>query len=390
MWPYLSDILRSRGEKILPVYEMSAASSVHELPELRFTGTELTHAIIKADHLNYRNPLLPGLAFIIQSHGIIDWASRKLILKTGGSEVLKDFIRSSMTGRVGQGLAILFAQSQGYKFTAHLENYLVSSGVSVLTSNKKKRRIADFVFDKGTVGRAIVESKASFGKGAYQIAASWKGLQTELNGQVVPWMTLIYPPADKGFVVKSYIREPGQDESALVFVDPESDGVEGVIELSYETVRRSNYAAWLSAMGLRSAANRLRTNLREEAEQVRFLVVKSEGSRLAFPWPHKAPLDIEFIVDYYMMAGHNRPSSHLSFPFLGMDYNALIAISETIGGDSTKLMSYGAEGTTFRWSSDDAEYAVVSVFPDGTAFGDLGQVLMRTKRNSFEFVDVFL
>ena len=405
MWPYLFDIMMSRRRMHLPVFEMPHATVTGgRLPDnsqwddvvdardpLLFTGTQLTHAIIKADHLNYRNPSVPGLAFVIQSHDIIDWASDLLCLKAGGSGILQDFVRTSMTGRVGQGIAILFAQSQGYKFTAHLEDHLVSSGVSVRSAKGKKRQIADFVFDNGKLGRAIVESKASFESGANDLSDAKSYLKSGLNDQVIPWMSRINPRANKGFVVKSYVREHGStDDSALVFVDPEGDSDEGMIELSYESVRRSNYAAWLNAMGLRNAAKRLRTKRREETEKVRFLVVKDDGSRLAIPWQHKALFDTLYFEDYYMMARHNRSSSHLSLPFLGMDYNALIAVSETIGGNSTKLMRYGTAGSTFRWRSNDSEYAVVSVFPDGTAFGDLGQVLMHTKQINFEFVDVSL
>ena len=100
MWPYLYSMLMSRGIKSLPVFEMPNAIVVgpplkprslwanvmNVQKPLEFTGKQLAHAIIKADHLNYRSPLLPGLAFIIQSHDIIDWASGSLCLKAGAPE----------------------------------------------------------------------------------------------------------------------------------------------------------------------------------------------------------------------------------------------------------------------------------------------------------------
>ncbi len=82
--------------------------------KLNFTGWQLAHAVVKADYLIERALLLPGLGLLLQLDHIVDFASASnLKLVPGTVDTLNNFTRTSLSGRIGQGLSLLFAQSKG-------------------------------------------------------------------------------------------------------------------------------------------------------------------------------------------------------------------------------------------------------------------------------------
>ncbi|MCW4578896.1 hypothetical protein, partial [Gluconacetobacter entanii] len=154
-------------------------------PRLQFNGWKLAHAVTKADYLVERNLLLPGLGFLLQIDGIIDFsAGANLRLVPGSVATLNDFTRTSLTGRVGQGLSLLFAQSKGYRFVCHLasDGDVVRHMASALPT--KKLKAADFLFENGGGRRVILESKASFSQLVNEPSLIKSVLKTALMDQV--------------------------------------------------------------------------------------------------------------------------------------------------------------------------------------------------------------
>ena len=287
---------------------------------------------------------------------------RNLCLKAGGSTLLNDFAKTSMIGRIGQGLALLFSYSQGYRFTAHLSSHLTSIGVSSTGNNGRLLPIADFIFDGTGGARALVEAKASLSQSENNPSVIKALLKRALTKQIDPWMKKINPPATKAFVVSSYLREGTSkncDPSTLVFVDPESEDEAGEVDITPETVRRENFAAWLSAMGLFRHAERLRNGESDNFEMVQFAIFKFGEREIAFPVIFGLPFFWE------IMPPMIDPSPLFA---AGIHIEALKAISQAAKGDGTLLLEYQGFDEAQEGQRNNASY---SLFPDGTFFGKI-------------------
>jgi hypothetical protein len=77
---------------------------------LTFSVMDFAHAVIKADLLDSQNWILPGIGFLLNMTCVIDFSSPNLRLIQGKRQNLSDFVRTGTCGRIGQGLAILFAE----------------------------------------------------------------------------------------------------------------------------------------------------------------------------------------------------------------------------------------------------------------------------------------
>ena len=315
-------------------------------PKLQFNGWNLAHAVTKADYLIERDLMLPGLGFLLQIDRVIDFSiGGNLRLVPGSAATLNDFTRTSLSGRIGQGLSLLFAQSKGYSFVCHLaSDDAVASHVASLPKNKKTK-VADFLFENGRRERMILESKGSFSQPANEPSPIKAILKDALTSQVDFWMTRITPPASKGFALYSCLRETGNAvPSALIFVDPPEQPAHQPIEIPQVQVRRRNYAAWLMAMGL--------------AETARALLEPSGDGRREIELPLIQIGSRKFAVAV-------QPSAHIRSRWLGtgLEVSVVKAISAALGGDNGPLLAY--DGLDAAMS----EIETGSIFPDGSYLG---------------------
>ena len=328
---------------------------------LPLTGIRLAHAVVKADYLIKRNYALPSLGFLLQMDQIIDFgSSSNLRLMPGASSILADVTQSSLAGRVGQGLSILFAEARGYYFLGHLR-----SDPTVLThlATTGSERVADFLFEHDDCSRMILESKASFTLEDNACTPIKRTLKKALSEQVVPWMGIVTPTPSKGYAPYSCLREVGNStRSALIFVDPPGTAGEGPpVKLPEDWARRQNYAGWLRATGLPDAAGRLRaspdTKMAGEPIAVPMAVVAIGGKR------------------YGVLTSFDRlPSMRFA---IGIEVDALRAISAAIAGSPAKLLEYQPQR---REEGEQTE--PLSILSDGTLFG-------LVHRKSFEQFEMF-
>lgn len=396
IWTHIRSLVGATRSKQIPIFEMPLATvqrkrlpkhstwagTLAQAQPLQFRGTQLAHAVIKADFLNHICPLMPGIGFVLQSDRIVDWNSHDFCLQPGGQTMLSDFVQTSLAGRLGQGLAILFAQSKGYAFQSHLRELLIQHGIPVIV-NGKSLRIADFLMEDGSRNRAIVESKGSISSQTNCPKATKATFKDALQSQVQPWTTRINPPAQKSFVVASYLREPvqsGSDPSVLAFVDPEEDSLQGEFELRGDAVQRENYAAWLSAMGLVESARRLRGNTSEGTRREIFIVLEIAGQSIAFPtfWNRDLP-HWDLLLPFHF---HYRTQDRLPLLF-GLEVSCLEATSRAIQGDRIALEELDVMKTVQDTAMGDTYD--FSIFPDGTFFGNI-----PPQRREFEFKEVVL
>lgn len=326
-------------------------------PDLAFSGWSLAHAVVKADYLDRRNLTMPGLGFLLQACNLIDFSKSPIELKIGASKALNDVSLTSLSGRVGQGLAILYAHRLGLKFCAHLRAHVESLPAGSPGAMHKGEAMADFLFadDNNTV---LIESKGSFTLKENDPSAIKSVLKSALKAQVDPWMKHLQPPPSNGYVVYSCLRENSWAPSALSVVDPNGeDGKSADLPFSREQVMRENYGAWLRAMGLPQAAERLirapgaavAEGFKESPVGTAFLVYQNEGRDFA------VRADLHAIFEYPLW----------NFPAFGLDLHVLKAISAAIESPGLEL----AELIVDLPSQMDVRQEAASIFPDGSFLG---------------------
>lgn len=370
MWIKLPNVISNSSPKSLRMYEMDVnevkkkrlspgttwAGITTSIGNLQFSPTQLAHAVVKADFLQFRNPTFPGIGFLIQSHFIIDWGNTGFRLKTNAKSRLSDFVLTSMAGRVGQGITILFAMSRKYKFSAHLRSHLEFKKINLKDTKGRLRPIGDFLFSGPD--RAIFESKASIASPTDDPSQIKTLLRNGLVKQVRPWLKLA--PADKGFVVATYLREPKQSPSTMVFVDPSRKGnhKKESMNISDESIRRENYASWLYALGLIEEGDRLRSGVTEKLNEVDFAVFTVGNFQIAVPALNVCPMFWTHKVGPYVGQKPHVP---------GLQLEVLEAISALAHGEREQFLRYqGIEVTLAQQSEDN-----YSLLPDGTFFGNV-------------------
>lgn len=339
-------------------------------PPLPFNGWRLAHAVVKLDHLIKTDLAKKAFGLLHSLEDIVDFdPGRNIRLGDGVKTGLADFYGYGLSGRLGQGLSLLFAQDmQQYSFVAHLASD-VSVQAHLASGLSKTKKAADFIFENDKKERMILESKGSFRQDNNDPTKIKSKLKNALEGQVDYWMARIVPSAKKGFAVYSCLRERSSPvPSALIFVDPPEASTFDGIRLPEASVRRQNYAAWLAAMGLRDPATRLRENRVFEAGSYSFIVAEIEGRHFAFArnfeypfWPH----------------GFFAP---------GIEVNALKAISSALRGEDGALLALESLNSR-RVDREDRDSLSYSIFPDGTFLGNLH---LRTDAKYVEsiFVDL--
>lgn len=317
--------------------------------DLTFNGFGLAHAVVKADYLDRRSLFMPGVGFLLQAQSILDIRASPITLKDGASKAMNDFSLTSLSGRVGQGLAILYGQSLGMKFAAHLRSHVASLSVA---SSHLNNAMADFLFANEHQS-ALFESKASFSLQDNDPSSIKSVLKQALEKQIDPWMGYLTPAPNNGYVVYSCLRESAWKPSAMFVVDPpeRSDNAPGV-PLTPDQVRRENYGAWLRAMGLTRAARQLVMDPRAEPgapREVPFILQEIGGRTYAF---RDHPL--------ILYKGWGWPHA-----VVGLDWEVLQAISKALSPQEVGRSELRIELP----ASTPEQPNEVSIFPDGSIFG---------------------
>ncbi|MGG5221991.1 hypothetical protein [Pseudomonas syringae pv. coryli] len=320
--------------------------------DLSFSGCQLAHAVVKADYLDTRNLTMPGIGFLFQASGIINFGSCPLELKRGAWQALNDFSLTGMTGRVGQGLAILYAHRMDLRFAAHLKSYVCSLPAGSVGAAHQNEPMADFLFsnDHETV---LIEAKGSFTLRENDPSDIKKVLKKALEKQVDPWIRYLRPAPSNGYVIYSCLRDGMSEPSAMFVVDPEGENTElSDLPMGVEQVMRENYAAWLRAMGLVESAERLLRPTSHVSQPVEysFLIARVGNREFAF-------------LDRYLGIGSYQ--GWWIEPCLGLDVEVLLAISSVVRSSQESLQDLLANFP----DASEASPAYVSIFPDGSIFG---------------------
>ena len=252
-----ADDVRERGCRVLPPEQVT---------NLPFSAWRLAHAVKKADCARWPSSRMiwPGaVGFFLENIDFFDWSSETFSLNSCMSDFYADFSRTSLSGRIGQGMALLFLEKEGYSYIGHFSTIIKqymndSKAMHKITGRTKK--YPDFVVGNDCDELALAEAKGSFVPP--KSSARIKGALNKALDQLAGWNL------SKGFAIGTFLREIGdshKDSSLTAFIDvaprrlqAPSGEMRDYVEFPPDAIRRANYASWLSLMSFDDAARRLR------------------------------------------------------------------------------------------------------------------------------------
>lgn len=395
----------------LPVYELGRTKVQTAGAHVRPLGTptdhmhgdlwRLAHAIKKSDSarkISAAQGALKAAGFLLEQADLFDVRDDELRLGLGMATQYEDFSRTSLTGRVAQGMTLLMLEGKGYAFSERFGSFLdrhkaSAAARAVITAKFAKKamlgkppsrwrkrkpwlsdlRTPDFVLEKHGSDRALAESKGSFVEPGN--SPDIKGHLGSALDQLDGWDKLIGPTPMKSFAVATYLREVEdlhEEPSLVAFVDPEDQPNLDAIVPEPGDIRRASYAAWLGAMGLFAAAGRLLRGRKTEGEDINLLRVKILGREFALVvggyWLN--PGDARGIAALHWPWFHPRYVSHVQV--VGLEVTALRALSQAIQtGSAQGLMELRPLESRRVYRDATEGYFTGSVFSDGSLFGSI-------------------
>ena len=345
---------------------------------LKFRAWKLAHAIKKADcanHVPSHILFVWSFGFLLEHATVFNWNPNDFRLEDGMSDFYADFSRTSLAGRVGQGMSFLFMEKQGYPFG---ERFFPPKPPKKGKS-PGKFKIPDFRFEDGNGTWSLVESKGSFV--SRRTDPNIKGVLNEALIQLGGW------GYKKSFAVGTFLREKSDgrhEPSLLAFVDPEDD--ETPPSIPADAIRRGNYADWLYGMGFIDVASDLRNRrirpeqgsisfqkVRLGREDYVFVILYSRSSprsddRLLFDWWE--------LMEWWEMRGYPWSSRGITFGIMGIKLSTMHRISESLRSGQEEPMvrlEIAREGPEPEWPvflENDVKVDG-SIFLDGTLLGEL-------------------
>lgn len=400
------------GKGSLPIYELDKAkvqtphARIRPFPNssgnLSFTSWHLAHAIKKADCARWSSsqPLwLETAGFLLENAQFFDWEADKFCLNAGMLSFNADFSRSSLTGRIAQGMALLLLEEKGYAYVGRFEtewkNQAAKQNKSCLPDKKKP----DFIAENEQKEWVLAESKGSFvsPESRPDIKRPLKAGLEQLDG----WDKYITPQPIKSFAIATFLRESGdcsEETSLIAFVDPEPEAPEGPAEFPSDAVRRANYASWLSLMRFDDAANRIRFGA-GEPQRRSVLVIALAGRKYAVSVLSVSPKQPELSSREFWDALHDWPFScarmleqGLRVELVGLDLEVFEALGFVQGSSiSSALMQLKPQKRRDAEPIESDEFTFYgSIFSDGSLLGELQQNRAPWPIPEFEWKEIVL
>lgn len=283
---------------------------------LKFDSWSLFHAAIKTEltaSWTGSDVDRRSLGFALQHDDRLSWSTGTLCAAGAGPFDLEDFAAAGLAGRLGEAIAYLTMVHWGYVYwdrcavvwqraaqharMTHAEQLRRATVVKRALRSSRPTSEPDFVFEKLSREVALMEAKGSVVNPATD-RPTVKGDLAQALAQLDAWTGVITPKPKKSFAIGTYLRgedDKSEDPSLIAFVDPpdsspstsggvEPDGPESDAPMPAQggtpsdVVRRCNYGAWLSGMGLVQSGSALRA-LREKPTARLSLPVVRVGNR---------------------------------------------------------------------------------------------------------------
>lgn len=325
---------------------------------------------------------------------MFDWSASEWCLNQGMSNFYADFSSSGLAGRIAQGMALLFLEEKGYAYIGRFETEWKQRAT---TQNREwpadKTKAPDFIGENGRKEWALAESKGGFSSPGTKpsIKSALKDGLIQLSG----WDSYITPQPVKSFAIGTFLRETGdtnEETSLIAFVDPEPDAPERPVEFHKDAVRRANYSAWLSMMGMEGAAARLRAG-KGELQRYKLPVITLGAHQYAIRIASLLPGNYELAI-------RKGWSGWPFFPCLceggdvelvGLDLTVLRALSAAISSsDFSVLMALEPSGRRDTPADLDGGAFYGSIFTDGSLLGELKLRRPDKPAQALEWIEVDL
>ena len=374
-----------RGRSCLPVYECNenyvrephrrVLSTAQPKECLSFSAWQLAHAVKKADCSRWPSPriLWPGAAgFLLENIHLFDWGSRPLRLHSGMSDFYADFSRTGLSGRIGQGMALLFLEERGYSYVGRFSTIFKQYG-----GVWGRKKSPDFIVENGRKEWALAEAKGGFVSPCSSSRIKY-ALGKALD-QLTGWGQCFSPPPHKGFAIGTFLREIGgthEKSSLTAFVD--MDMVPGGPQApSGETrgfppdaTRRANYASWLSLMGFDDAARRLRER-KAGSERRSVPLLTLEGRRYAVAITSIRPSYRHHADDRDFLRLVQEKPDGISIELAGLDLCVVRMIEVALREPGSCALMEIQPGERRDIAGEEGEFRG-SVFSDGSLIGEIG------------------
>jgi hypothetical protein len=328
---------------------------------VRFTPLELAHAVVKADAARS----LPAWTVYRRAWGFLlhEWGDA-LVPSNGNlrlnAEGYVDFVGTSLVGRLGQGLALLYAQRQGYTYVGHYAQVVAGGG------RRSSAGGPDFVLEKSRGGtRALLEAKGA--RDRRDVRRRLGNAMTQIKAGFAT------TNAHEGYVTAAILQEVDDRSDSEGFVARVPNAQYRAQPMG-ERVARVNYGTWIRSMGLFGLATRLlRGPEQAQVPEESVATLEVGGMAVAFQafwptlffppvwwWRHPPPLWEDLLV--------------LAFG-LGLANLRSLAASVREGREVRTDQLEVAEARVH-----EAHDGLVSVFSDTTAFGLLPARALETAR----------
>ena len=263
-------VLNQRGR--LPTTSMSSKQS-------NFTKLQLAHAIAKTDVITTDNT---QLSFLIKATRLLialaEITVPSVITTRDSSSNLRvntiwypDFMKSALIGRIGQGLALLNFQEQGYNFVGHY---------SYVCQSNQRGKGPDFVLEGQNGQRAFLEAKSSMSSVKQPLRRALAQIRSGLTHARQPGCGQVA----KGYATAVLLRSPKDSRDSIGYVvDPTAPTPDSEpIKAAEDRVLRANYGSWLEMMGFQSLAKALLYRTSYQPQRRRFVSLQVSDREVVF------------------------------------------------------------------------------------------------------------
>lgn len=347
---------------------------------IKFSLISLAHSTAKADLLKSKKPrTLEIISTLLQIWSVLCARCREFRLKNYISERYADFSRTSLSGRVGQGLALLCLESRGFVYASRFDEITRQLGRGRITRQLRTSRIPDFILENRYGEWMICEAKGSFVPFHRRVVRFKSTLKSAVD-QVQNGVNIIqryYTGNVDGCAVGSWIREEyDEDESAILETHIPTNNAKTTNIHRSPLIRQMNYAKWLQFMGMHDIARHLLyLEFPVGLEKRRFYAINIGGRKIIL-MRKKCLCGLCFVCR----------GCSVVLPLIGMDQEIFRRIINIIRSRSLEslfdLNIYEQDVITERIA--ESSLVIGSIFSDGTFFGIAN--IIRLPEDIFEEV----